>query len=248
MRLLRNIFAAAFIASGLGAGSAWGAEFAAPAFPGEVRPITEPFLIEVKPGWHAQCVSSTGGAHITIDKNTVNYNGTVLNAQVSNSPRSVSAVGVYGVQLFFTQRGTAADMQVVEVEGHPISDETYASLQNAATSVVPEAEFAGRMSDEIDTESVGPSGTQRGVDLAISLAVEGMATDNGVDYLIIRRTGLMSGAMEGQHITIRFGGYTRLHRESGLIAEQVLNTELRTDSASPVRENSLLSCEITPSS
>jgi hypothetical protein len=248
MGSFRNVFAACFMVSAVGAGSAWGADFAAPAFQGEVRPITEPFLIEVKPGWHAKCVSRTAGTDITINKTTIDDKGMVLNAQVSNSPRSVSAVGVYGVQLFFTQSGTAGDVQIAEVSGHPIDDGTYLTLQNAATSVVPEAEFAGRMSDEIDTESVGPSSAQPGVDLAFRLAVEGTATDDGEDYLIISRNGLMSGAMEGQHITIRFGGYTRLHRASGLIAEQVLNTELRTDSTSPVRENSRLSCEITRSS
>jgi len=139
-------------------------------------------------------------------------------------------------------------VQISEVYGHPIDNEAYLRLQNGATSVVPEAEFAGQMSDEIDTDSVGPSSAQPGVDVAFRLAVEGTANDNGEDYLIIRRDGLMSGAMEGQHITIRFAGYTQLHRESGLIAEQVLNTELRSDSTSPVRENSRLSCEITRSS
>ena len=248
MRALRNVFAAGFIVSAVGTGSAWGADFAAPAFQGEVRPITEPFLIEVKPGWHAKCVSRTGGTDISISKTTADDKGMVLNAEVRNSPRSVSAVGVYGVQLFFTQSGIAGDMQITEIAGHPINDETYSSLQNAATSVVPEAEFAGKMSDEIDTDSVGPSSAQPGVDLAFRLAVEGTATDGGEDYLIISRTGLMSGAMEGQHITIRFGGYTRLHRASGLIAEQVLNTELRTDSTSPVSEKSRLSCVITQSS
>ena len=248
MGALKNVFAAGFIVSAVGTGSAWGADFAAPAFQGEVRPITEPFLIEVKPGWHAKCVSRTGGADITINKTTVDDKGLVLNAQVRNSPRSVSAVGVYGVQLFFTQSGSPGDMQIAEIDGHPINDEAYSTLQNAATSVVPEAEFAGKMSDAIDTESVGPSSAQPGVDLAFRLGVVGTATHGGEDYLIISRTGLMSGAMEGQHMTIRFGGYTRVHRESGLIAEQVLNTELRTDNSSPVRESSKLTCEITQGS
>jgi hypothetical protein len=248
MGSFRNVVATCFMVSAVGAGSVWGAELATPAFQGEIRPITEPFRIEVKPGWHARCVSKTGGADITIIKTTIDDRGMVLNAQVSNSPRSVSSVGVYGVQLVFTRSGTPGDMQIAEVGGHPIDDEAYLTLQNGATSVVPEAEFAGRMSDEIDTDSVGPSSSQPGVDVAFRLTVEGTATDNGEDYLIIRRDGLMSGAMEGQHITIRFVGYTQLHRESGLIAEQVLNTELRSDSASPVRENSRLSCEITRSS
>ena len=248
MGSFRNVGATCFMVSAVGAGSAWGAELATPAFQGEVRPITEPFRIEVKPGWHARCVSRTGGADITIIKTTIDDKGTVLNALVSNSPLSVSAVGVYGVQLYFTGSGSPGDVQIAEVDGHPIDDEAYLTLQNAATSIVPEAEFAGRMSDEIDTNSVGPSSAQAGVDVALRLAVEGTGTDKGEDYLIIRRDGLMSGAMEGQHITIRFTGYTQLHRESGLIAEQVLNTELRSDSTSPVRENSRLSCEITRSS
>lgn len=248
MGSFRTRWAACLIVSAFAANSAWGADLAAPAFEGEVLPITEPFRIEVKAGWHAKCVSRTGGTDITINKTTTNEKGIVLNAQVSNSPRSVSAVGDYGVQLFFTRTGTAGDIQIEETEGHPISDEAYSSLRNAATSVVPEAEFAGRMSDDIDTESVGPSSAQRGVDLAFRLAVEGTATEGGEDYLIIRRNGVMSGAMEGQHMTIRFVGYTQLHLESGLIAEQVLNTELRTDSTSPVHERSRLSCEITRSS
>lgn len=248
MGSFRNVGATCFMVLAVGVGSAWSAELATPAFQGEVRPIIEPFRIEVKSGWHARCVSRTGGADITIIKTTVDDKGMVLNAQVSNSPRSVSAVGVYGVQLFFTGSGTPGDVQIAEVEGHPIDDEAYLTLQNAATSVVPEAEFAGRMSDEIDTDNVGPSSAQPGVDVAFRIAVEGTAADNGEDYLIIRRDGLMRGAMEGQHITIRFAGYTQLHRESGLIAQQVLNTELRSDSASPVRENSRLSCEITHSS
>lgn len=248
MGSLRNVLAACFVVPAVSVGAAWGADFAVPAFQGEVRPISEPFLIEVKPGWHAKCVSRTGGADITINKTTTDDGGMVLNAQVSNSPRSVSAVGDYGVQLFFTKNGIAGDMQIAEVDGHPIDDEEYSTLQNAATSVVPEAEFAGRMSDEIDTDSTGPSSAQPGVDLAFHLAVEGTATEGGEDYLIINRNGLMSGAMGGQDITIRFAGYTQLHRESGLIAEQVLNTELRSDSASPVHESSRLSCEITRSS
>jgi hypothetical protein len=248
MGSFRNVGATCFMVSALGAGSVWGAELATPAFQGEVMPITEPFRIEVKPGWHARCGLRTGGADITIIKTTINDKGTVLNAQVSDSPRSVSTVGVYSVQLFFTGSGTSGDVQISEVYGHPIDNEAYLRLQNGATSVVPEAEFAGQMSDEIDTDSVGPSSAQPGVDVAFRLAVEGTANDNGEDYLIIRRDGLMSGAMEGQHITIRFAGYTQLHRESGLIAEQVLNTELRSDSTSPVRENSRLSCEITRSS
>lgn len=248
MGSFRNVGAICLMVSAVGAGSAWGAELVTPAFHHEVRPITEPFRIEVKPGWYARCVSRTGGADITIIKTTNDDKGMVLNAQVSGSQRSVSTVGVYGVQLFFTGSGTPGDVQIAEVDGHPIDDEAYLTLQNGATSVVPEAEFAGRMSDEIDTDSAGPSSAQPGVDVAFRLSVEGTATDNGEDYLIIRRDGLMSGAMEGQHITIRFAGYTQLHRESGLIAVQVLNTELRSDSASPVRNNSRLSCEITRSS
>jgi hypothetical protein len=248
MGSFRNVGATCFMVSAVGAGSAWGAELATPAFQGEVRPITEPFRIEVKPGWHARCVSRTGGADITIIKTTIDDKGTVLNALVSNSPLSVSAVGVYGVQLYFTGSGSPGDVQIAEVDGHPIDDEAYLTLQNAATSIVPEAEFAGRMSDEIDTNSVGPSSAQAGVDVALRLAVEGTGTDKGEDYVIIHRDGLMRGVMEGQHITIRFAGYTQLHRESGLISEQILNTELRSDSASPVRENSRLSCEITRSS
>jgi hypothetical protein len=248
MGSFRNVGATCFMVSAVGAGSAWGAELATPAFQGEVRPITEPFRIEVKPGWHASCVSRTGGVDITIIKTTIDDKGTVLNALVSNSPLSVSAVGVYGVQLYFTGSGSPGDVQIAEVDGHPIDDEAYLTLQNAATSIVPEAEFAGRMSDEIDTNSVGPSSAQAGVDVALRLAVEGTGTDKGEDYVIIHRDGLMRGVMEGQHITIRFAGYTQLHRESGLISEQILNTELRSDSASPVRENSRLSCEITRSS
>jgi hypothetical protein len=248
MGSFRNVGATCFMVSAVGAGSAWGAELATPAFQGEVRPITEPFRIEVKPGWHASCVSRTGGVDITIIKTTIDDKGTVLNALVSNSPLSVSAVGVYGVQLYFTGSGSPGDVQIAEVDGHPIDDEAYLTLQNAATSIVPEAEFAGRMSDEIDTNSVGPSSAQAGVDVALRLAVEGTGTDKGEDYVIIHRDGLMRGVMEGQHITIRFAGYTQLHRESGLISEQILNTELRSDSASPVRENSRLSCERTRSS
>jgi len=241
-----NVVVTCLIVSAFGASSARGAGLVTPAFQGKVRPITEPFRVQVRPGWHATCVSRTGGADIGIIKTTVSEKGIVLNAQIRNSPRSVSVVGIYGVQLFFNGSGVPAGVKITEVDGHPINDDAYLTLQNLATSVVPEAEFAGRMTDEINVDRVGPSSAQRGVDIAFRLSVEGTATDNGQDYLIISRSGLMSGAMDGQHITIRFTGYTQLHRESGLIAEQVLNTELRSESASPVRENSHLSCEIRP--
>ena len=241
-----KVIVTCLILSVVGASSARGAGLAIPAFQGEVRPITEPFRVQVRPGWHASCVSRTGGADIGIIKTTFSGKGIVLDAQVRNSPRSVSVVGSYGVQLFFTATGIPGPVKITEVDGHPINDDASLTLRNAATSVVPEAEFAGRMTDEINVDRVGPSSEQRGVDIAFRVSVEGTGTNNGQDYLIISRNGLMSGAMDGQHITIRFAGYTQLHLESGLIAEQVLNTELRSESASPVRENSHLSCEIRP--
>jgi hypothetical protein len=228
----------------LGPVRAFSADFVAPAFQGVITPIDVPFRIDVKPGWRAHCVSQIGSTTFTIEKSTIDDNGTVLNAHVKGSPRGASAVAVYGVQLYFNGEGAAADVQIEEMAGYPIDDVTYRDLRAGATSVVPEAEFAGRMSDEINAESVAPFSAQRGVDIAINLAVEGTTSSGGEDYVFIRRSGLMSGSLEGQHVAIRFEGYTRVHRASGLIAEQVLNTELRADSASPRREDSRLSCEI----
>jgi len=228
-----------------GARSALSAEFVAPVFQGVVTPIAVPFRIDVKPGWQAHCISQIGSTTFTIDKLTVDDNGMTLNARVNGSPRGASAVPVYGVQLYFNGDGAAADVQIEEMAGHPIDDTTYRDLRAGASSVVPEAEFAGRMSDDINAENVAPSSAQRGVDIAINLAVEGTTSSGGEEYVFIRRSGLMSGSLEGQHVAIRFEGYTRVHRASGLVAEQVLHTELRTDSASPRREKSRLSCEIS---
>ncbi len=244
---LKVVGAAGLLLSALGAFPTEAAEFGVPVFDGVIRPITTPFRIEVQPGWQAQCVSRIDELAIEIDKTTTNDDGVILSAHVNNSRRSVSAVEVFGVQVFFTREGAAADVQIEEIAGHPISDETFHNLRSVATSIVPEAEFAGRMSDEIDDESVAPSSAQRGVDIALRLAVEGTTSSEGEEYVFIRRSGLMSGSLEGQHVSIRFEGYTRLHRASGLVAEQVLNTELRTDSANPRREESRLSCEITRS-
>ena len=199
----------------------------------------------MKPGWRAKCVFRNGETDITITKTTVGDKEMVLNAQVSNSPRSVSPVGAYGVKWFFTGSGTAGDLKIVETYGQPIRDQAFSMLQNAANSVVPKAEFAGWMSNEIDADIIGPSSSQHSVDVAFRLSVKGTATDDGEDYLIIRRDGLMSGALEGQHIMIPFAGYALLRRKRGLIAEHILNTQLRASSASSVRENLRLSYKIT---
>jgi hypothetical protein len=236
-----------FVLAGMSVSSALSAEFVTPVYRGDIRPITEPFMIEVMPGWQAQCIARADGSDIAITKTTTDEGGIVLKAQVSNSPRSISAVDVYGVQLFFSSDGSANDVQIDEITGHPIDDENYIALRNAATSVVPEAEFAGRMSDAFNVEENGPSKAQPAVDVTLRVVAEGTTMVNGEDHLFIRRTGSMSGLMEGQHVIIRFAGYTRVHRASGLIAEEVLNTELSTDSASPRRENTHLSCDIARS-
>ncbi|MDA1058589.1 MAG: hypothetical protein O3C65_07865, partial [Proteobacteria bacterium] len=127
---VRGAFVAGIIA--LGVGSASAAEFAAPVFQGSVRPAVEPFRIMIVPGWRAQCRAKTGQAEVSIEKTTGDENGVALSAQVFVTAGSPSA---YGVVLFFGRDGQAGDVQIEEVNGHPIDDETYAELRDSAATV-----------------------------------------------------------------------------------------------------------------
>ncbi|MDA1060031.1 MAG: hypothetical protein O3C65_15250, partial [Proteobacteria bacterium] len=129
----------------------------------------------------------------------------------------------------------------------PIDDETYAELRDSAATVVPEAEFAGKMTNEIAGHRDGPGpDPAQALEVAVDVVVDGLATVGGDDFVIIRREGRMSGDLGGQRLAIRFAGFTRIHRASGLIAEQVLETELRSEGGSPVHDTATLSCAITP--
>ncbi|NQV81556.1 MAG: hypothetical protein HQ495_13450 [Alphaproteobacteria bacterium] len=234
--------AAGIIAMGVGSVSA--AEFVAPVYPGSVRPVVDPFRIMIVPGWRAQCRAKTGQAEVTTEKTTGDENGVVLNAQVIATAGSPSA---YGVALFFGRDGQAGDVQIEEVSGHPIDDDTYVDLRDSAAAVLPEMEFAGKMTDEIAVHRDGPGpDPAQPLEVAVDVAVDGLTTVGGDDFVIVRREGRMSGDLGGQQLAIRFAGFTRIHRASGLIAEQVLETELRSEGGSPVHDNATLSCVITP--
>ena len=148
----------------------------------------------------------------------------------------------------FGQGGQPADVQVEEVAGHPIDDEAYVALRDSAVSMVPEAEFAGKMSHDIAqqrrNEPSQDAAGQVAVDAAISVA--GIETVGDEAYLVIRREGRMSGTLGGQDVSILLAGFTRLHQASGLIAEQVLETELRSQGTNPVRDRRHLICAIEP--
>lgn len=240
---VRGAFVAGIIALGVGPASA--AEFAAPVFQGSVRPVVEPFRIMIVPGWRARCRAKTGQTEVTIEKTTGDENGVALSAQVIDTAGSPSA---YGVVLFFGRDGQAGDVQIEEVNGHPIDDETYAELRDSVATVVSETEFAGKMTDEIAVHRDGPGpDPAEALEVAVDVVVDGLATVGGDDFVIIQREGRMSGDLGGQRLAIRFAGFTQIHRASGLIAEQVLKTELRSEGGSPVHDTATLSCAITPS-
>lgn len=249
MRLSRISTACAAATIALGAAPVTGADFDAPTFRGTVAPIATPFQVVVRPGWRALCRARTGDSEIVIEKVTVDTNGTVLNAQISHTPPSINSVQAYAVTLFFGETGQPADFQVEEVAGHPINDDDYVALHDAAASMVPEAEFAGKMSDDIPQQrrnARSEDGTGQ-VEVDATIMVEGLETVGADTYVIVRREGHMSGSLGGQEVTILFAGYTRLHRASGLIAEQVLETELRAQGTNPVRDLRHLICAIEPS-
>jgi hypothetical protein len=248
LTLSRLSYACAAGAIAFAVGPASGADFNAAIFQGTVAPLAAPFQVVVRPGWRARCRARAGDSEIVIEKTTVGTDGTVLNAQIRNVPRSIGSVSTYAVALFFGQGGQPADVQVEEVAGHPIDDEAYVALRDSAVSMVPEAEFAGKMSHDIAqqrrNEPSQDAAGQVAVDAAISVA--GIETVGDEAYLVIRREGRMSGTLGGQDVSILFAGFTRLHQASGLIAEQVLETELRSQGTNPVRDRRHLICTIEP--
>ncbi len=216
----------------------------APAVEGTVRPLVEAFRITLQPGWEARCETSagTGGS---IAKSTRDEQGVVLRAVIEGGEPAA-----YGVQLYLDNAGKAADVDVFEVAGHAISDEAYFELRNAAASWVPEAEFAGKMSDEIAATQQGGAGTGdpgQAMDLNLAVRVEGLQTLDGEDYLVVRRDGILSGKLHGEEVTIRFAALVRVHRASGLIAEEVMHTEVRSAGTNPRRQNSRTACAIVRS-
>ncbi len=229
------------------AGVAHAASPELPPFTDTLRALDTPIRVTVRPGWRAACVN--GGSNVPqvgVRKTTTDDQGTVLRADVRDP--SGGAGPPHVVQLFFDGTGHAGDIDILEAAGFPLDDETYFSLRENAAQHVPDAEFAGRSSEDIAMvqRNQNAAGPNRSLELNATVTVDGIATIGGEDHLLIGRRGIISGNMEGQDVTIRFAGRTLVHLASGLIAEQRMHTELRSEGANPVREVLLLTCDITP--